>query len=103
MGAKIVLDTNVIIAAFGWGGSPRTIFQKCISGDFQPCLSPALFEEIQRVLAYKKFAFNHLDTGELLAILLEIAEFVEPVCTVLAVDEDEILRILDTAAERAAG
>ncbi len=32
MGTKIVLDTNVLISAFGWKGASREIFHKCIEG-----------------------------------------------------------------------
>lgn len=52
MGKKIVLDTNVIILAFGLQGAPHEIFKKCISGHFNLFLLPPLLSEIKRVLAY---------------------------------------------------
>lgn len=78
MGTKIVLDTNVIVSAFGWKGSPHEIFQKCIKGHFQLYLSSPLLSEIKRVLSYHKFHFNQDEIDEFLSIIIEAAEIVEP-------------------------
>ena len=34
MGKKIVLDTNVIISAFGWQGAPHEIFKTPLNLSF---------------------------------------------------------------------
>jgi uncharacterized protein len=78
MGTKIVLDTNVIVSAFGWKGSPHEIFQKCMRGHFQLYLSSPLLSEIKRVLSYHKFHFNQDEIDEFLSIIIEVAEIVEP-------------------------
>lgn len=77
MGKKIVLDTNVIVSAFGWRGAPHEIFKQCISGQLTFFLSPPLLSEIKRVLAYPKFNFNQDEIDEFISIVIETAEIVE--------------------------
>jgi putative PIN family toxin of toxin-antitoxin system len=75
---KIVLDTNVIISAFGWKGSPHNILLRCIAGDFHLHLSPALLTETTRVLAYPKLGFHRSQIDEFIALVIEISALVEP-------------------------
>ena len=75
---KIVLDTNVIVSAFGWRGAPHRILLRCIRGDFRLHLSPALLEETTRVLAYPKLEFSRSQIDEFIALIVEIAAVVEP-------------------------
>jgi len=88
MGKRIVLDTNVIISAFGWKGIPHQIIRKCIEGHFELYLSPELISEIKRVLAYPKFNFTRDETDEFLSILLEAANIVEPGIAINSVSPD---------------
>ena len=64
MGAKIVLDTNVIVSAFGWKGSPHRILLKCIDKTCLLYISPALVYELIKVLSYKKFSFSPSENKE---------------------------------------
>ena len=49
---RIVLDTNVLISAVGWGGIPEQVLAAGLSGRFQLCTSSTLLVELERVLAY---------------------------------------------------
>jgi len=69
VGKKIVLDTNVIVSAFGWRGAPHKIFKQCISGQLTFFFSPPLLSEIKLVLAYPKFNFNQDEIDEFLKLL----------------------------------
>ncbi len=75
---KIVLDTNVIVSAFGWRGAPYHILRRCIRGDFRLHLSTALLDETNRVLAYPKLEFSRSQIDEFIALIVEIAAVVEP-------------------------
>ena len=88
MGKRIVLDTNVIVSAFGWKGAPRIIFQKCIIGHLNLYLSPPLLLEIRRVLSYPKFHFNIDEIDEFFSIVIETAEIVEPELTINLISQD---------------
>ena len=53
---RIVLDTNVLISAVGWGGIPEQVLAAGLSGRFQLCTSSTLLVELERVLAYPTVA-----------------------------------------------
>jgi len=96
---KIVLDTNIIVSAFGWKGSPHQILLRCLEGEFQLYLSSALLREISRVLSYPKFGFNQPQIDEFIALIVENAAMVEPDFTLDIVSEDPSdNRILECAA-----
>jgi len=47
---RIVLDTNVLIAALiGSGGASRTLLRACLRGEFEPQMGNALFAEYESV------------------------------------------------------
>ena len=96
---KIVLDTNIIVSAFGWKGSPHQVLLRCLKGDFQLYLSSALLREISRVLSYPKFGFNQSQIDEFIALIVESAAIVEPNFTLDIVSADPSdNRILECAA-----
>ena len=48
---RAVLDTNVLISALFWGGTPRQVVDLAASGRFQAVTSPELLAELTAVLA----------------------------------------------------
>ena len=48
---RAVLDTNVVVSALIWGGTPFTLLQAATEGDLLLCTSPALLVELRDVLA----------------------------------------------------
>jgi len=85
---KIVLDTNVLVAAFGWKGPPHEIFLKCIDGSLQLFISPALMLELNKVLGYGKFKFNEHELKEFLSLVIETANIVDPQTTLNIIKAD---------------
>ena len=63
---RIVLDTNVTIAAFFWNGNPRKIFELAKKQKVKLFYSQPILEEFIRVLAYPKFG---LTNNEMLPIV----------------------------------
>jgi putative PIN family toxin of toxin-antitoxin system len=53
---RIVADTNVIVSAFLWGGTPRRVLDAVEAGDFELYTSRALISELEDVLSRAKFA-----------------------------------------------
>ncbi len=47
---RIVLDTNAVVSALVWGGTPFKLVQAAVDGDLVLCTSPALLTELRRVL-----------------------------------------------------
>ncbi|GHT56103.1 PIN domain-containing protein [Bacteroidia bacterium] len=52
---KIVLDTNIFISAFFWGGHPRKVLERTIDGDDELYITDEIIEEIARVMSRPKF------------------------------------------------
>jgi len=56
---RLVLDTNIFISAFYWGGNSQKIFDRIISGLDELYVSDKIFEEISEVMARPKFKTEH--------------------------------------------
>lgn len=77
MGKKtIVLDTNVIISAFGWGGTPRKAFLKAI--DHTVYTSEHQLRELARALAYHKLDLSHKQQKRVLAFMRTATRVIKP-------------------------
>jgi putative PIN family toxin of toxin-antitoxin system len=53
---RLVLDTNVVIAALLWNGPPRQLLQAAIDGQIELATSQPLLVELTHSLGYAKFA-----------------------------------------------
>jgi putative PIN family toxin of toxin-antitoxin system len=97
---KIVLDTNVLISAFGWRGPPRRVFELVLDGELELVISGRQLVELERVLAYERLGFSHEQRKRFLAIVLESATVVETSgkLKVIREDPDDDI-ILETAVE----
>ena len=88
MGPKVVLDTNVLVSALGWKGSPHQVFRRCMSGHYHLFISPALISEMARVLSYPKLGITDAQRDEFLVLVAEVATIVEPNFTLDLVSND---------------
>jgi uncharacterized protein len=77
MGEKVVIDTNVIISAFGFGGKPRILLSKVLAGQYQLQISWKQWFEICRVLDYPKFKFTESQKEDIKFLLLSHAVFLD--------------------------
>ena len=73
MGKKIILDTNLFISAFGWGGNPKEIISKIIDKEYELVLSLNQLAEIKRVLDYPKLKFSDEEKKQILGIISKIS------------------------------
>jgi putative PIN family toxin of toxin-antitoxin system len=74
---KIVVDANVFISSFFWGGNPQKIFERLIAGLDELYVSREILDEIRTVLSRPKF---HASTDEIelyMASIKELANEVE--------------------------
>ena len=88
MGARVVLDTNILVSALGWRGAPHEIVQSCLDHRHELLLSPDLLEEVERVLQYPKFRFSYAEIVDYLALLTETAELVQPDFRLAVIEAD---------------
>ena len=52
---KIILDANIFISSFFWGGNPRSILERVITKADELFLTKEILDEIEDVLARPKF------------------------------------------------
>ncbi|MBU2633941.1 MAG: putative toxin-antitoxin system toxin component, PIN family [Nanoarchaeota archaeon] len=88
MDKRVVLDTNILISAFGWGGNPKQIFNEIIKGNLNLIISSKQFEELSKVLDYPKFDFSEEQKTRFKSLILEISIFVYPKEKVNIIKED---------------
>ena len=68
---KVVIDTNIILSAFGWKGKPLEILNLLEKNKIQNFISPPMLEEIKKAISYDKFNFSY----ELQAKIIEFISF----------------------------
>jgi putative PIN family toxin of toxin-antitoxin system len=91
---RAVLDTNTIVSGIGWGGTPGAVLDAALAGHFEIVTSPALLDELRRVLAYPKLQAVIGDADELIKLLALAAIVVTPTEAV------EIVRDPTTASSK---
>jgi len=68
---RIVLDANIIISSFFWGGNPKIIVERIISGIDELFISKEILEEIEGVIRRPKF---HTDNDRINYFINSIEE-----------------------------
>ena len=80
---RAVLDTNIIVSGFFWGGNPRAVLNAARYNQFRMITSEVLIEELYDVISRPKFADRLQQINETPESLLEsgyraLVEIVEP-------------------------
>jgi putative PIN family toxin of toxin-antitoxin system len=75
---KVVLDTNVLISAFLWGGKPRAVLERAIEGKDKLFISRPILAELAEVLTRPKFGLD----GELVERFVREIEDIAEVVTI---------------------
>jgi putative PIN family toxin of toxin-antitoxin system len=94
--ARVVLDTNVYVSAYGFGGTPARLVRAAIVGDIELVTSPALLAEVARILADKlEFDVEHVE--EVVRQIARIATVVRPTERLTILSDDPDNRVLECA------
>ena len=99
---RVVLDTNVLISAYQFGGKPGAILELAHHGKMTSLTSVPLRDELVRVLTYKFFA-TPISIGEACARLWEVSEWIEPKIRLDLCPDESDNRVLECALEGNAG
>lgn len=75
---KVVIDTNIFISAFGWGGRPLKIIELLENGEIRNCVSEETFNELFEALTYPKLGFPIKLQTEILELVLAYSDFYSP-------------------------
>ena len=100
---RIVLDSNVIISAFLFGGQPGHILHRVIEGSLQCFISLPILDEIRDILQRPKFGLSSDRALDLVEQLHDICRVVTPGKSIRAISADpDDNRVLECAAEAGA-
>ncbi len=94
-----VLDTNVLISAFGWDGNEARILEAALLGRVKMAASPFLIEEFRRVALRPRMGFNPEKVEAFLSKVLEVALLVNTRPTLRLLSDIADNRVLECAAE----
>lgn len=95
---RIVIDTNVLVSAFGWSGKPRQIFEQVLEERFELIVSQKQLTEIKRVITYPRLKFSADEQMRFLDVLTMIAHVVETHNDINVIKEDPSDNVLLEAA-----
>jgi putative PIN family toxin of toxin-antitoxin system len=96
---KVVLDTNIYISAFNFGGIPLEILTLGIRKEVAIFVSPLILEEIEGVLR-NKFKWQLKRIQEAITAIQQYAQLVHPKERINLIKEDEPdNRVLECASE----
>lgn len=98
---KVVLDTNVVVSALIWGGTPFKLLQAAIDGDITVYTSPTLLTELDEVLARdhlaKRLIRRQSTVEEAIHLYSNLAISVTPLTiprvTPNDVDDDQVIAV----------
>ena len=85
---KVVIDTNVIISAFGWHGAPQNIVWMMANGKIQNFISLEMLGELKRVASYPKLGFPEGLQAEILETIYHASSIVSSTTPVHIVHKD---------------
>ena len=85
---RVVLDTNVTIAAFFWKGYPRIIYDLIREKKLVMLLSSDMGKEFIRVAGYPKFGLTSKEIPPFVRNLRSNAEFVEIKSKISLISDD---------------
>lgn len=89
---RLVLDTNIVVSALIWGGTPYKLLQAATDGGVELFSSPMLLAELNRVLAREhlssRLAKQASSAEQAIGFYGELAISVSPLVTPRAVPRD---------------
>ena len=96
--SRVVLDTNVFVSAYGFGGKPAEVPRGAIAGVYVLVTSPAILTELADKL-YEVLGFDDEHVREVVSQLARIAEVVRPEVRLAVLADDPDNRVLECATE----
>jgi putative PIN family toxin of toxin-antitoxin system len=70
---RIILDSNIFISSFFWGGNPRKVMERIINGKDKLFICKEIIHEIELVLSRPKFKIENEYRTSLIKAIDEIA------------------------------
>ena len=100
---RVVIDTNVLVSAFVYGGNPRRVLELVLSGDIEMAISEPLAQELRDVLLREQFDLTPQLVRTAITEIGALAELVVPRKHHAVIDSDPSDNVvLDCALEAGA-
>lgn len=96
---SVVYDTNSIVSALGFGGSPRTALLLEFTQAWDMYFSEEILSEIERVLRYDKIPVTEEKSNLFLTVMSDEGVLVEPGVSVDASKDPDDNKFLECALE----
>jgi uncharacterized protein len=74
----VVIDKNVVLSAILFGGKPKQVLEKALSGSIQLAISEYLVNELQGVLQRPKFELSAQLVQTIVSEYASISSWIEP-------------------------
>ncbi len=97
---KVVIDTNIFISAFGWGGKPFEIIELLESAGIVNCISEDIILEVSRALAYPKLDFPQKLQSDILEFIKGKEEYIKAVQAGMSRNYEPMEKIFTTVTCR---
>lgn len=94
--ARVVFDTNTLISAFVFGGTPESAYRLILTGKIILVTSAPIMYEFARILKLK-FQWEDDKIQRALKQIVRISDIVKPGKTIKVIDDDPDNRILEAA------
>jgi len=75
---KIVLDANIFVSSFFWGGNPRSVLERVIAGTDELFITKEILDEIESVMGRPKFHADKEKTAYFINSIEEIGNKIIP-------------------------
>lgn len=100
---KVVIDTNVIISAFGWHGKPEDVVRLAVTGTIKNFISLEMLAELHRVVAYSKFNFPDSLQAEIIETIFTASSIITINESVnIIIDDPQDNKVLECAVSAGA-
>jgi len=97
---KVVIDTNIFVSGFGWGGKPKELLALVENKRIINITTIEVFEELKRVISYPRLKFPEKLQSKILEFVFLHSKFVEPKERINLIKQDpDDNRILECAIE----
>lgn len=95
---RVVLDTNILVSAIGFGGKPAQILLLAVAEKIQVIVSAILLAELEEILN-KKLVLSKEELQLVLEEIRDSFEIVQPQKTIEIVRDEDDNRVLEAAVE----
>lgn len=93
---KVVIDTNVIISAFGWHGKPEEVVKLATTDRIKNFISLEMLAELRKVVAYPKLNFSETLQAEIIETVFSASSIININASVnIIIDDPPDNRVLE--------